>query len=201
MIRLSKFIVEQEFYLFEGVISDDEYLNLAIMSGVGGAFKFQSYFMDLYAPYLEEDVRHKAWQFAKIYQNFQLSHYQEAAEGLKTLFPPRSQGEDKYMLRAKALLLRSYVGCYLIGHYECYEDYIRADDNFRHFINRHDGLNARYYLSYRNMALFCNTLVQARNQQQYGPEIVRRLEEKLKELKPVIGRSWLRQQIYCLETK
>lgn len=195
LVRLSKFIALNQLYLFEGVISDDEYLNIAIMSGVGGAFKFQSYFIEEYAPYLEDHTRDRAWQFAWVYRHFQLTDYEKAIEGLRSLFPPRTQGEDKYMFRAKALLLRAYTGCYLHGNYDYYDDYIRADDNFRHFINRHDRLNSRYYNSYHNMALFCNALVQARNQRQFGPEVARQLEEKLNALKPVVGRAWLEKQI------
>lgn len=198
LVRLSKFIAVNQLYLFEGVISDDEYLNIAIMSGVAGAFKFQSYFIETYAPYLEDHTRDRAWQFAWVYRNFQLDHYPAAIKGLKSLFPPHTQGEDKYMFRAKALLLRSYTGCYLRGHYECYEDFVRADNNFRHFLTRHDRLNSRYYNSYHNMALFCNALVQARNQHQLGPEAASLLENKLSVLKPLIGRSWLEKQIQLI---
>lgn len=201
MVRLSKFIAQKEIYLFEDVISDDEYLNIAIMSGVGGAYKFQSYFIEAYVPFLEEDKQERAYRFAQVYRHFHRTQFSEAIAGLKALFPPNTQGEDKYMLRAKALLLRAYVGLYLDGNYGCYEDYIRADDNFRHFLARHEGLNARYYDTYRNMALMCMTIVQARNQHQYGPEVVRATLEKLDELKSVIGRSWLRQQILRLGEK
>ncbi|MCB0376447.1 MAG: hypothetical protein KDD04_11050, partial [Sinomicrobium sp.] len=112
LIHLSKYIVRHDLYLFEGVISDDEYLNLAIMSGVGGAFKFQDYFIHDHAKYLEENIREKAVRFVSIYRQFHLGNHEEAIRGLKELFPPNTQDKDKYVFRAKALLLRAYVAYY-----------------------------------------------------------------------------------------
>lgn len=201
LVALSKHIVRHDLYLFEGVISDDEYLNLAIMSGVGGAFKFQAFFIEQYANHLEENVRDKARRFALVYHHFHLGRYPEAIDGLKHLFPPKTQDEDKYVFRAKALLLRVYLAYYLRGHYDSYDEYIRASENFRRFLSRHEGFSERYYVAYKNLITLGNALVQCANQQQFGPEIVHQMQQKLEEHSPVIAHAWLREQIPLLEKR
>lgn len=198
LMRLFKFIVKNDIYLFEGVISDDEFLNISIMSGASGEFKFQSYFLNTYGPKLEDSIRSKATNFAIVYRNFHLGKYRVVIEQLKNLFPSNTRDEDKYMYRAKALLLRAYLAYYLQGHYECYEEYARASDNFRHFITRNEMLNSRYYASYRNLIYFCDALVNICNTNQRSPSLLRQMQNKLDNLQPIVAYSWLREQILML---
>jgi len=85
--------LDANIFLFEGILSDGEYLNVALIAAAAGKFEWQLTFIDNYREYLEENCQDKAYQLAMGYYRFHQGYYQETIKLIKNWFPKYAHEE------------------------------------------------------------------------------------------------------------
>jgi len=197
--------VDQEAFSFENVISDREYLNVALSASAAGAFEYQLKFMNAYREKLEPQYRDKAYQLALAYLHFHKKEYQQTVDILQEHFPKNTHEEHSYTLRVKTLLVRTYLLRFL-QDWSWEEAYDKEVDALRKFLGRKEFLNEKWRESYENFIEICNSISRYRTGCRNWDAARRREEKaerlrKLESYKQVAGRPWLRELIQEIDEK
>ncbi|HMQ61071.1 MAG TPA: hypothetical protein PKE06_10415 [Flavilitoribacter sp.] len=198
MFFWSKTGVDQELFLLDGVISDDEFLNVSLCAAAAGEFAYQERFTAQYGPFLEAGVREKATELARAYSHFYRQECGKTVRILEQHFGRYSQDELKYTLRAKLLLLccRLWIAVKTDADFR---EYHKTHEAFRKFISRKSVLAPGKRLPYLNflsisgaIAEFCSGVPYPRKSREAGKAA---LMEKLTQTSQVTSRPWLRRFI------
>ncbi len=195
--------IRQKAFSFDNVISDREYLNMALSAAAAGAFEYQLKFMNAYREELEPQYRDKAYQLALAYLHFHKKEYQQTVDILQEHFPKNTHEEHSYTLRVKTLLVRTYLLRFL-QDWSWEEAYDKEVDALRKFLGRKEFLNEKWRESYENFIEICNSISRYRTGCRNW-EAERQREEKAERLRKiesyrqVASRLWLRNLIHQID--
>lgn len=131
----------EELYDLEGTISDDEYLNYAVVAQALGEGEAYQVFAQKYQNYLDPSIREQVLGLCNAYLLRDQGKRDAALKELDDFFPMRSQEELKYNLRAKDLRVMLY-----------YEQMVQEDNN--------DASISALTRSLDNLSKFCKRLIQ-----------------------------------------
>ena len=194
--------LDRGLYTFENVLSDDEYLNVAITASTLGEGSFFDSFIESYKDKMNAEVREKAYQTAKAFRHFHKSEYTQATDILDTAFPTHSQDSYKYILRARSLSLR----CQLCLYLEDFDDqagekFPRDYQNFKSYLKYHEkNIAEKVRESYQNFMDISNDIFLAKKKEYSIRKATKNeLLDKLKSMENVAVRIWLTTTIENLK--
>lgn len=194
----SKTGVDGKLFLLDGVISDDEFLNVALCSAAAGEFTYQERFTEQYGVFLEPAVRQKATLLAHAYSHFYRQDCAKAIGILEEHFGRYAQDELKYTLRAKLLLLCCQLRVAVKSEADL-SSFHKSHEAFRKFVSRKAVLTPEKRLPYLNfliitgaVAEFCSGAAYPRKKREAGKAA---LLKRLEQTSPVTSRPWLRRFI------
>lgn len=136
-----QYACREELYDLEGTISDDEYLNYAVVAQALGEGEAYQVFAQKYQNYLDPSIREQVLGLCNAYLLRDQGKRDAALKELDDFFPMRSQEELKYNLRAKDLRVMLY-----------YEQMVQEDNN--------DSSIGALTRSLDNLSKFCKRLIQ-----------------------------------------
>jgi len=194
----NKYALEKGLYTFENIISDDEYLNIAITASTCGDDSFFASFTKAHKNKMDASVKEKAYQTAKAFRHFHKAEYERAISILENVFPSHSQDSIKYMLRARSLALRCYLCLYLQSFdNEAYENFPNDYLKFKNYLDYHKNNIAKKILeSYLNFIDICKDIFWAKKREySIRPKTKKQLLEQLRNTENVAVRIWLTKTI------
>lgn len=163
MLFWAKQGVDRGIYIFDGTMSDREYLNIAIAAGLSLEFDFLRKFREDYRQYLE-DHREEAYQMAEVYLLFFEDDLLGVLRILEKYFPYNSQADHVYTLRAKVFYMLVYLRCCIdnsdgeIGNKRCYKEFESQEDAYRQYIVRTGLLDAERKKPYQRFRKICRSI-------------------------------------------
>jgi len=188
--------VDQEVFIQNERIGDNDYLNLVLSAAAIGNYKVQLTWMNNYRKYLLPQHRDKAYYLAMSFLHFFSGEYEKAIALLHRYFPKYIREEVNYTLRSKSLLLKILL-VQVVERYDYTEEFKAHWDAFRHFVDRKDVLSKDRRVPYVNFVSFANDIFRLKEKSFHKPQSV--LQRDVKELKSriqkakggVISRDWL----------
>ena len=191
--------VMKNLFLFENMMSDADFLNLALSGALYGKFDWQLNFMNRFRPYVRDSKRDKAYSLALAFYHFHQHNYPEAAAILDNRFTENSHADVSYTLRAKPLLIRCYLSAYL-RDFDHYGDFRRIIEQLRKYVDRKDFLTAEKRAPYLNFIKVCNALARFKHQSphftsQQAEAEKAKIQALFADMDQLIARKWLEQVI------
>lgn len=187
--------------LFEGSLSDLEYLNCVIIAGLAGEYSFLESFITDYYPHLEEEHREEARQMALIYQAFFQGDLQKVLKRLQQHFPRYHHAMHIYTLRAKVLYVLTYLqgslqpGSTGLSVNKCQDEFELELDNFRKYVSRADELDTQRRAPYMRFVRICRRIYdyELGNPDRHTKAGRQAIIEQIEAPEPLLARSILRQ--------
>lgn len=186
-------------FVFNNLMSDGDFLNVALTAATCGQFEWQLEFMNEYRNALKEKNREKTYQLALAFYYFHQEDYQETIRTIDVHFPKNAQNDVIFTLRVKTLLVRSHLVHYLkeTWDYEVYRDVV---ERLRKHIERLELLTDNRLEPYHNFIMVCNSIISYNRKRIDLRKIERQeLKEKLlidvNQLPQLTCRVWIRRLI------
>lgn len=158
--------VDTGVFLFEGSLSDKEYLNITVAAGIAGALDFMKSFLTAYQPHLEESCRERAYQMALTQWYFFQNQLSMVLQLLNEHFPPSRPLDHIYTLRSKVFYLLVYLTA-CIEEKDQLLDGVNSQDGFhlqmdayRQYISRANFLDPGRRVPYKRFYDICNRIYQ-----------------------------------------
>ncbi|HMO39214.1 MAG TPA: hypothetical protein PKC76_06340 [Saprospiraceae bacterium] len=199
----------RNFFLLNGVLPDDIFLNIATFSATNHAFDFAHDFINRYAALLPDDKREKAKCLARCYVWLHEGKYAEIHQLLKpeeaanpedyqlrngkivNTYEALIRSEFRYAIRARTVLIRMYLMKYL-QDWSCGEHFLYAKEAFRKYMD-YDALqlDAHRKNSYLNFLTIAGEIYHYLQQHKLSAEVKTKLLDKAQTEQPVVCRQWL----------
>lgn len=189
--------IQNGLILFEGSISDSEFLNIFMAYGLAREERKLRRFKIKYQKKLAGKHQAHAIQFTDAYLLFYEGKYQEAAERLKANFPKFEVKEPRYTLRIKGLLIKCYFEI-LISEAEMEKAFIRAREDLLIFLKRENILGERYHKNYANFCALIFEMYSLRKKKKPNKTERIMLREKAMEEVHLFARAWILEKIKTL---
>lgn len=193
LINLYKRLIEDELILKDGVISEANYLNIALTGAkVSQFYDWAYHFVNDYQKYLKEEVRSIAYYFVlsnlhynKAFFSGEKKYYVEALR----LLPPETHSRLDYKLRVRSLESRIYYDYHVImeQNYLIAYNYL---DAFREFLTRNKHLSIERKERHKTYIYFLKKLIDIVSVGRRKQEI-QDLQKRILERENVAGKEWL----------
>lgn len=199
----------RNFFLLNGVLPDEAFLNIASFSATNHAFDFAHDFIDRYTPLLQKDRQENAACLARCYVWLHEEKYDEVHQLLKpeevtnpddyyplngkiiNKYEALIRSEFRYAIRARTVLIRVYLMRYL--HDWSYgEHFLYAKDAFRKYLD-YDALKLDEHRknSYHNFLAILGEVYHHLQQHKLSDGDRAKLLAKAEATQPMVCQQWL----------
>ena len=186
MFALYQFGLEKNLFFDNGKIRETTFTNIATTGILEKEYDWVENFIKTYRKHLPEAIQEDAYYLSLGLLFFHKQQYRDTV----SLLLNKKFSNPLYILKAKAILLRTYFEQFLIDE-SYYELLIAQTHAFEKFVRRNKTISANRKEIYTNFILFTRTIANAVLQKTVNVQ----LSNKIKNTKAVILKSWLLEKI------